>query len=390
MTMSVQPTQLYTAPTSCQPGDRTPRLGAAVSMYRLQNAAVALSAFSAFLASFLTQGSLTFWICILATIFIGSVSSVGCQGSSLSVEREWTKALCHGNSDSLASLNAGMRRIDLTCLIASPVMASLIMTLASIRVAVVAILVWNMLAWWPECRLLQLAQHFSPLLRQQELAPASQEAPRLSLKSFRNSVAQSREAWQIYRSQAVFPAALALAMLYLTVMSFGLLMTAYLKWRGMLEATLGLYRAAGALAGIGATLCFSALHARLGLEGAGPVGLVCQWASLVVTLVLSSVLMHPAGSHVLAAGLVASRFGLWAFDLAVSQMLQERVPLEQLGVVNGMQSSLQSLLQSLSYAVGLLIWQPQLFIILMGGSVLTVSGALVLYLSIIDPENKPA
>lgn len=68
-----------------------------------------------------------------------------------------------------------------------------------------------------------------------------------------------------------------------------------------------------------------------GLEGAGSVGLVCQWASLVVTLVLSSVLMHPAGSHVLAAGLVASRFGLWAFDLAVSQMLQERVPLEQLG-----------------------------------------------------------
>ena len=41
-------------------------------------------------------------------------------------------------------------------------------------------------------------------------------------------------------------------------------MTAYLKWRGMLETTLSLYRAAGALAGIGATLCFSALHARLG------------------------------------------------------------------------------------------------------------------------------
>lgn len=52
-----------------------------------------------------------------------------------------------------------------------------------------------------------------------------------------------------------------------------------------------------------------------------------------------------------------------------------------------MQSSLQSLLQSLSYAVGLLIWQPQLFIILMGGSVLTVSGALVLYLSIIGARE---
>ena len=60
---------------------------------------------------------------------------------------------------------AGMRRIDLTCLIASPIMAGLLMTLGSIRVAIVGILLWNMLAWWPECRLLQLAQQFSPFLR---------------------------------------------------------------------------------------------------------------------------------------------------------------------------------------------------------------------------------
>ena len=45
----------------------------------------------------------------------------------------------------------------------------------------------------------------------------------------------------------------------------GLLMTAYLKWRGMLETTLSLYRAAGALAGIGATLCFPGMHAKLGV-----------------------------------------------------------------------------------------------------------------------------
>ena len=50
------------------------------------------------------------------------------------------------------------------------------------------------------------------------------------------------------------------------------------------------------------------------------------------------------------------------------------------GVVNGMQSSLQNLLQSLSYAGGLLVWQPQLFIGLMVGSVLVVSIACLLYL----------
>ena len=77
-------------------------------MYRLQNAAVAVSAFSAFLTSFLTIGSPVYWITVLATILIGAVSSVGCQGSSLSVEREWTKALCQEDSTSLAAVNAGV------------------------------------------------------------------------------------------------------------------------------------------------------------------------------------------------------------------------------------------------------------------------------------------
>ena len=65
------------------------------------------------------------------------------------------------------------------------------------------------------------------------------------------------------------------------------------------------------------------------MAGAWSIGL--QWGSLALTLIMSSALAQPAGMHALAVGLVASRFGLWAFDLAVSQMLQERVPNEQLG-----------------------------------------------------------
>ena len=51
------------------------------------------------------------------------------------------------------------------------------------------------------------------------------------------------------------------------------------------------------------------------------------------------------------------------------------------GVMNGMQSSLQSLLGSLSFALVLLIWQPQLFVVLMAGSVVVVSASLALYLA---------
>lgn len=72
------------------------------------------------------------------------------------------------------------------------------------------------------------------------------------------------QGWRTYFSQAVWPAAVSLALLYLTALSLGLLMTAYLKWQGMSEAELSLYRGAGAISGLLATVVFPMLHSRLG------------------------------------------------------------------------------------------------------------------------------
>lgn len=49
------------------------------------------------------------------------------------------------------------------------------------------------------------------------------------------------------------------------------------------------------------------------------------------------------------------------------------------GLVNGVQSSLQNLFQSLSYVAGLILWQPQDFALLMYNSVAVVVFAAVLY-----------
>ena len=44
---------------------------------------------------------------VAAVIGCGAVSSIGCQGSQLAVEREWVKALCAGDSVTLARKNSG-------------------------------------------------------------------------------------------------------------------------------------------------------------------------------------------------------------------------------------------------------------------------------------------
>jgi hypothetical protein len=72
--------------------------------------------------------------------------------------------------------------------------------------------------------------------------------------------ARRESAWAVYLRQSAVRVALADALLYLTVMSGGLLMTAYLKWLGLSEAALALWRGFAALAGVAATYIFPPLR----------------------------------------------------------------------------------------------------------------------------------
>lgn len=127
------------------------------------------------------------------------------------------------------------------------------------------------------------------------------------------------------------------------------------------EATLSLFRAAGALSGLSATLAFQPARRYFGLVTSGTFGITWQLTCLVigVTPVLvthlkmdnrmkSSLLNSAAAApsdlagdgsaamlYVLLCGLVASRLGLWLFDLAVTQLQQEQVPDNQLGMQYG-------------------------------------------------------
>ena len=74
-----------------------------------------------------------------------------------------------------------------------------------------------------------------------------------------------------------------------------------------------------------------------GLLRTGLLGISTQLTCLVVAvspalLSLAGTRVAPASAtHILVGGLVASRFGLWTFDLCVTQLLQEWVLTQALG-----------------------------------------------------------
>ena len=93
------------------------------------------------------------------------------------MEREWTKALCGADTAALASLNAAMKRIDLACLIASPIMVGLLMQhrlgAPPMVAATLALLTWNLVAWGPEVVLLRYAQRRSAALAADKPLPGA-------------------------------------------------------------------------------------------------------------------------------------------------------------------------------------------------------------------------
>jgi len=78
-------------------------------MYTLQSLAVAISATFVLVAilQLSTDTTLLSTALKIGTIIFSALSSVASLGSTISVEKEWTKQLCQNDLKQLARLNAG-------------------------------------------------------------------------------------------------------------------------------------------------------------------------------------------------------------------------------------------------------------------------------------------
>lgn len=323
-------------------------------------------------------------------------------------------------SKSLTKINAMMRRIDLSCKLLGAVSVGFIMSTMCVSASAVFIAVWNITCVGFEYWLLLSVYNKTPGLHERTrtdleglimntfpavaeehvIAVTEENGKNTAYTPYNNSLQvfkeqitklhqQSQwekilhlplfEGWKVYIRQEMMLAGVALSFLSVNVLSFGTLMTASLKWRGVPAYVLGLSRGIAALIGICATLTYPFLHARLRTLKAGLWAVSLQWSFL--SLCVISVWLHSltASTALLMGGAAAARAGLWMFDLSVTQLMQESVPEVERGVVAGVQNSMQSLFQLLSFVAGMLISNPQDFSKLIFMSFGSVTMAAVIY-----------
>ncbi|XP_020085847.1 solute carrier family 40 member 1-like isoform X1 [Ananas comosus] len=353
----------------------------------------------------------TFLLLVALTNISGAVAVLSTLAGTILIEREWVVVISGGQPpEVLTKMNSVIRRIDLICKLLAPVFAGFIISFISLKASAVIFALWNMISVWLEYWLLKSVYNGIPALnesskrRNEKLIPTESlesssilpvenessistenrnldsETPDWKISLMENfSVIPCFDSWAVYMRQEVVLPGIALAFLYFTVLSFGTLMTATLDWKGIPAYVISLARGFSAIVGITATVAYPIVHSRLSTLRTGLWSIWMQWCFLLVCVASIWVYNSITSAWMLMGGVAASRLGLWMFDLAVMQQMQDQVRDSDRCIVGGVQNSLQSMFDLLTYIMGMVISDPKDFGLLVIISFFLVTSAALIY-----------
>ncbi|XP_066377499.1 solute carrier family 40 member 1-like [Miscanthus floridulus] len=343
-----------------------------------------------------------FMALVIVTNVSGALAALSTLAGTILIEREWVVVISSRHPPAvLTGINSVVRRIDLSCKLLAPVFSGLVISFVSAQASAAALALWNVASVGLEYWLFVSVYNGVPALaessRLMRTADAT-EAMLLSSSSSSENVAPTEnaldwrvrmteqlsiipcwESWVVYLRQDVALPGVALAFLYFTVLSFGTLMTATLDWKGIPAYVISLARGFSAIVGIGATLLYPVVHSWVSTLRTGLWSIWMQWCCLLVCVASIWSASAVASAWMLMAGVAASRLGLWMFDLAVMQLMQDGVPDHERCVVGGVQNSLQSVFDLLTYVMGIIISDPRDFSELIVLSFFLVTCAAAIY-----------
>ncbi|XP_050212361.1 solute carrier family 40 member 2-like [Mercurialis annua] len=348
---------------------------------------------------------------VALTNISGAAGVLSSLAGTILIEREWVVVISEGHPPSvLTKMNSIIRRIDLICKLLAPVVAGFIISFVSVKASAMTLAIWNSIAVWLEFWLFTSVYNGIPALgetsrrkitrrrstghpeegttvisrRPEDLDLQNDENVIVVEKGWRTKIskwfakAPFVGAWNVYLQQEVLILGVALALLYFTVLSFGTLMTATLKWEGIPAFVIAIARGLSAIIGIAATIVYPFLQSRILSQRAGLWSIWSQWTCLLICIGSIWVQNRHLAAYMLMAGVATSRLGLWMFDLSVTQQMQDHIAESDRCIVGGVQNSLQSIFDLLGYLMGILISNPRDFwlLTLLSFAAVTLTAAL--------------
>ncbi|KAL1757468.1 Ferroporti-1 [Schizophyllum commune] len=352
--------------------DRTNRLKVVRLSIVLQRITVTLSCVVFFLLSSGWGKEMDLQYASLAVLAaLACIEKLCAVMNMVSVERDWVCTL-HSSKYPWRSpiLNAQMRRIDLFCKLAGPFLISIVDGVST-EVAILVNLSMNLASILVEYFAIARVYQCVPALQQPKIPPPSSPAsdnspsgrPSRTLTSALRALAADLRTYFTHR--AVLPS-FAGALLYLTVLSFSAQMVTYLLAAGLTPLHIAAARTVSVAFELAATWLAPPAMRRVGPIRAGiwfvSWQCVCLAAGTSVFWTLGVEGRSPRlGAAALVAGSIASRIGLWGYDLSAQVIIQEEVEAEHRGTFATVEASWQSFFELCAYASTIVFSRPEQF-----------------------------
>ncbi|KAE8349696.1 Ferroporti-1 [Aspergillus coremiiformis] len=326
--------------------DRSNRLNAIRHSIIWQRLPVALSCACFMLLS--TPSELPY----LPPLLFGAVTLLACleklasAANTVAIERDWAIVISDALQIPKQELNASMRRIDLICKLLAPIVISSIDSFSTQSA------ISTTMAMTASSVLIEYIAIAHVYKSVPELARTQSPDPPTPNRTAAQYAKSAIDPWREYTASPLFPASLALSLLYLTVLSFGPTMITYLLHTGFTGLQISSMRMGAVIAELAGTWAAPCITSRIGPVRSGLWFLNWQFGSLAAAI---AVFAFRDGSSQLAAGcLVAgvalSRVGLWGFDLSVQLLVQETIKEQTRSRFSSTEIALQSILEMLSFA----------------------------------------
>ncbi|CAI5526230.1 unnamed protein product [Closterium sp. Naga37s-1] len=378
------------------------------------------------------------WFVVL--VLAGAVERITGIASGVAFERDWVILLAgQDNAAALANANAMLRRADLFCDVAGPLVfgwllsafspavcikASLATMLLSLPILICLVLLTDRQSngvlsrpkppTTPQVSLETSSTHTSSSSSSREMkrihastrspSPAASIPPPMLLltaaakavaaaltgslraavsvlgMSFRSVV----RGWRSFLGQPVLAVSVAYVLLFFNcVLSPGGLITSFLTHQGVDVVVIGAFRGACAAMGFAATFLSPLLITRLGLLQAGGAALLFQSLVLAASLGVFA-LSHSMGHHhslllAFLALIVVSRLGHWTYDVVDAQIFQVAIPPAQANIVGTTEVALASLAELVMLALAIAAHDVRHFGLLAALSAAAVFAAAGIY-----------
>ncbi|KAK4543641.1 hypothetical protein LTR36_005286 [Oleoguttula mirabilis] len=278
--------------------------------------------------------------------------------NTVSIERDWVVTVAGGDEARLSRLNSQMRRMDLFCKLVAPLAVSALDGFSTqLAVTVTGLITFVSVP----------AEYFA-IAKVYRSVPAL-ATPKETIRNQQPAGSGARAGFEracsgliAYIRHPAFLPSFALALLYMTVLSFAGQMITYLLAIGISTGAIGALRGVAALSELSATWLGPKVMDRIGPTRAGIWFL--NWQMICVTVACMFFWLD-ATPTVVAAGtisaVVASRIGLWGFDLSAQMIVQEEVQAEMRGAFSSQEFAFQNMFEMLSFASTIAFAKPEQF-----------------------------